>query len=126
MESSAYSRVHSLFRYARPAEWTAILTGIATAILYAFLVLLLALFVDLLVNRGRIPNFAQLPVREQESALREWSALTEDERGRALRHVGFGDLDETPPTKLNTVPPETQARWRLFRELAGGEGIDFP
>jgi ATP-binding cassette, subfamily B, bacterial len=126
MESSAFSRVSSLFRYARPAQWTAILTGIATAFLYALLILLLAMFVDLLVNRGRIPSFAQLSVREQESAVREWSALSEDDKGRALRHIGFNDLEGPPPAKLDALPPETQVRWRSFQSLAGGEGNEFP
>ena len=63
MEPSALARVGSFLRYARPARWTAVLCGIATAVLYALLILLLALFADLLVTRGRIPNFAQLPVR---------------------------------------------------------------
>src|SRR5688572_29558511 len=89
MESSAFSRVRSLLKYARPAQWTAILSGVATALLYALLILLLALFVDLLVTRGRIPNFAQLSVAEQRVALQEWSELDEPERVRALRHLGF-------------------------------------
>src|SRR4051812_17185876 len=126
MESSAFSRVNSLFRYTRPAQWTAILTAIATPLLYALLVLLLAMFVDLLVNRGRIPNFAQLSVREQESAVREWTALSDDDKARALRHVGFNDLEGTPSAKLDSLPPETQARWRLFQSLEGGEGNEFP
>ncbi|HEX3148177.1 MAG TPA: ABC transporter ATP-binding protein [Gemmataceae bacterium] len=126
MESSAFSRVRSLFRYTRAAQWTAILTGIATALLYALLVLLLAMFVDLLVNRGRIPNFAQLSVRDQESALREWSALSDDDKARALRHVGFNDLEGAPPTKFEGLSDETRARWRLFQAIAGAEGLDFP
>src|SRR3954466_2091896 len=93
MESSAFSRVRSLFRYTRPAQWTAILSGMATALLYALLVLLLALFVDLLVTRGRIPNFAQLSVPEQRAVLNDWSALRPEERVRALQHLGFGEFE---------------------------------
>ena len=32
MESSAFSRVRSLLRYARPARWTAILAGIVQSV----------------------------------------------------------------------------------------------
>lgn len=123
MESSAFSRVRSLLKYARPAQWTTILAGMATAVLYALLVLLLALFVDLLVTRGRIPNFAQLSIPEQKTALNEWAAMPEEDRARALRHVGFNDL-ETPPARPDLLAPETQARWRAYSDLMGG--VDGP
>src|SRR5215208_5338005 len=125
MGSNAFSRVRSLLRYARPAQWTAILCGVATALLYALLVLLLALFVDLLVTRGRIPNFAQLPVQEQESVLREWSALPPEDREEALQHVGFGDF-RTDSERAEAPPPDQRARWRQYHVLKGGEGIDYP
>lgn len=114
MESSAFSRVRSLLKYARPAQWTAILSGVATAILYALLILLLALFIDLLVTRGRIPNFAQMSVSEQRAALQEWSELREEERVRALRHLGFVDPDAASKST------------GLYRDLLGNPGYDYP
>ena len=82
METSALARVGSFLRYARPARWTAVLCGLATAVLYALLILLLALFADLLVTRGRIPNFAQLP----RTSSRAWNAS-----GRhCLKRIGSG------------------------------------
>lgn len=118
MDSSAFSRVRSFLRYARPARWTAVLCGMATAFLYASLILLLALFTDLLVSRGRIPNFAQLSVREQESAQREWLALPVEDRERAIQRLGFAEF-ETPPAKPETLPPDSLARWRIYRDLVG-------
>jgi ATP-binding cassette, subfamily B, bacterial len=123
MDTSAFSRVRSLFRYARPAQWTAIVSGIATAVLYALLVLLLALFADLLVTRGRIPNFAGLPVREQEAVLRDWTALNDDERARALHHIGFSDF-ENGQGRPDASSPNVQARWTVYRDLRGGDGGD--
>jgi ATP-binding cassette subfamily B protein len=125
METNAFSRVRSLFRYTRPAQWTAILSGIATAVLYALLVLLLALFVDLLVTRGRIPNFAALPVREQEAVVRDWSNLKEEDRARALQHIGLGD-GETATARPDALSPDVQARWAVYRDLHGDEGADPP
>src|SRR5207237_506540 len=125
MESSPFSRVRSLLKYARPAQWTAILTGVTTALLYAALILLLALFVDLLVTRGRIPNFAQLSVAEQRAVLSEWSALPEPERARALQHVGFGENEASGAAGEGPVPdPVTRAR--VYQDLMGGAGVDFP
>ncbi|MSR51939.1 MAG: ABC transporter ATP-binding protein [Gemmataceae bacterium] len=125
MDTTAFSRARSLLRYARPSCWTAILTGMATAFLYAFLVLLLALFIDLLTTRGRIPHFAQLSTHEQESTLQEWSSLPEAERVAALQHVGFADL-QNPPSKTDPLPAESQARWKLFQALQGGNGTEYP
>lgn len=87
MESSAFSRVRSLLKYARPARWTAVVSGILTAAFFALLVLLLGLFVDLLVTRGRIPTFAQVPAREQEAVARDWNALPGEDRAQAFEHI---------------------------------------
>jgi ABC-type multidrug transport system fused ATPase/permease subunit len=108
MDTPSFSRVRDLLRYARPARWTAILTGMSTAVLFALLILLLAMFVDLLATRGRIPTFTQLPVRDQESAAREWSALPEEDRARALRQLGYGEQRNSPE----------------YQALLGGEGKD--
>jgi ATP-binding cassette subfamily B protein len=93
MESSAFSRIRSLLKYARPARWTAAVSGVLTAILFGLLVVLLGLFVDLLVTRGRIPSFARLPAREQEAVAREWAALPAADRQRALEQVGAAQTD---------------------------------
>jgi ATP-binding cassette subfamily B protein len=87
MESSAFSRVHSLLKYARPARWTAVVSAVLTAILFALLIPLLGLFIDLLVARGRVPNFAQLPAREQEAVARDWNAIPEEDRRQAFDHI---------------------------------------
>jgi ATP-binding cassette, subfamily B, bacterial len=112
MESSAFSRVKSLLKYARPAQWTAILSGMATALLYAMLVLILALFVDLLVTRGRIPGVAQLPAREQEAVARDWSALPDEDRARAFEHICQRESDR--PRLAN---PEEE-RWAVVFDQA--------
>src|SRR5262245_11072774 len=125
MDTDAFSRVRSLFRYARPAQWTAIVFGVATAILFALLVLLLALFADLLVTRGRIANFSGLPVREQEQVVRDWSSLNPEERARALHHIGFGDF-ENPPARTEPLSSADQVRWLVYRDLGGLENADPP
>src|SRR4051812_46855570 len=118
MEPNGFARVRSLLRYTRPARWTAILTGVASALLFALLTLLLALFVDLLVTRGRIPNYSQLSVRDQESALDEWASLSREDRERALQQVGFGDL--IAGAEPSNVILENPARRRMFHSLAEG------
>jgi ATP-binding cassette subfamily B protein len=143
MEPSAFSRVRGLFRYVRPARWTAIVAGMATALLYALLILLLALFIDLLVTRGRIRTFAELSPREQEAAARDWASLPAEERRRALEHLGYrgpgGDADAAagpaaaytdalallgrdgaePPPLPGWATPETVQAWAARQRVAG-------
>src|SRR5262249_20679532 len=125
MALNAYSRARALLRYARPAQWTAIVAGVVTAILYATLVLLLALFTDLLVTRGRIPNFAQLSLKEQETAVKDWKEIPREDRERALQHVGFSDF-QSPPEKIEAAPLDVQARWRHYQNLVGDEATEYP
>src|SRR4051812_42511726 len=125
MDSSAFSRVKSLLKYSRPAQWTAILCGMATAVLYALLVLLLALFVDLLVTRGRIPNFAQLSVPEQKAVLSDWAALSPEERVRALQHVGFGEFEGVQRADAPAAA-ESPGRWQLYQDFLGTDGESPP
>jgi hypothetical protein len=114
MEHNAFARVRDLLRYARSARWVAALCGVATAILYTVLVLLGALFADLIVSRGRIPNFAQLPVAEQRAFLDEWKALPEEDRQRAVQHLGFADADNDP------------SRVKTYQTLVASESVDMP
>jgi len=125
MDTTAFSRARSLLRYTRPARWTAVLTGMATAFLYALLVLLLALFIDLLTTRGRIPHFAQLSPHEQEVALRDWSNLSEDDRSAALHHIGFGDF-QNPIAKPESLAGDVRERWKMYQALKGDNGTESP
>ncbi len=103
---SPFSRASALLRYARPATWTARLAGAATAVLYTILVLVLGLFVDLLVTRGRVPTFAQLTVRDQEAFVHDWATLSEDDRAAAIRHTGFANADALPASTNSLVGRE--------------------
>ena len=126
MEPTAFSRVTALLRYARTARWTAAAAAVTTGVVYALFVLLLALFADLLVTRGRIPHFAQLTVREQEAFQRQWvESISEDDRGRAVRHVGFSDF-EVSPAQPDALPAEPKSRWRAYQGLVAASDSPLP
>ncbi|HVK11669.1 MAG TPA: ABC transporter ATP-binding protein [Gemmataceae bacterium] len=120
MDQSAFSRVKDLLRYARPATVTATLAGIGAGVCYVLLIVLLALAVDLIVTRGRVPNFAQLPVREQENVLKEWAAIPQDQRERAVQRVGFAEF-ASPPAKTEATGPEQAARYRQYQSLVAAD-----
>jgi ATP-binding cassette subfamily B protein len=71
MAESAFARCRQFLNYHAPAKWFSILSSIGTAILYLGLIVLLGLFIDLLVDRGEIPSFYQLPESERQLFLNE-------------------------------------------------------
>src|SRR5262249_40374264 len=71
MEAAAFARAQSFLNYSPIAKWSAIASGVATVVFYVVLLVVLALFADLMVNRGEIPCFDSLPKRE-------WHAYVED------------------------------------------------
>ncbi|HWY87320.1 MAG TPA: ABC transporter transmembrane domain-containing protein, partial [Gemmataceae bacterium] len=55
MDNAAFTRAKRFLNYVPIAKWLSILCGVATAILFVGLLLVLALFADLMVNHGKIP-----------------------------------------------------------------------
>src|ERR1700730_2737706 len=84
MDNAAFTRAKRFLNYVPVAKWLSILCGVATAILYVGLLLVLALYADLLVNRGEIPAMHNLPAREYEQFLEKIS-LPQDEASRKTR-----------------------------------------
>jgi ATP-binding cassette subfamily B protein len=72
VEREAFKRAWRFLSYDRLAKWSAIVAAVWTGVLYVALLVVLGLFADLLVNRGRIPSFHDLPRVEQEDLLRQW------------------------------------------------------
>jgi ATP-binding cassette subfamily B protein len=63
--TAAFARARRFLNYFAAAKWAAHAAAIGTGILYIALLVLLGLFADLMVNRGRIPAFHQLPTTAQ-------------------------------------------------------------
>ncbi len=120
MERNAFIRARAYLDYASRAKWLAVIGGIGTGIFYVFLVLILALLVDLLVTRGRVPNLAQLSVPEQEQFLEAWKNLPEGARVEAVRHVGYGEFEASSPAPANSVE---KARYDTFKALVATENL---
>lgn len=84
MADSPFARCQQFLDYHPVAKWFSILCSIGTAVLYLVLVVLLGFFIDLMVERGQIPSFHQLPPHEQQRFLSEL-ALPDDATQRNLR-----------------------------------------
>ncbi len=89
MERTPFARAKAYLNHSSRAKWLALLAGAATGFFYVLLVLLFALQVDLLVSRGRVPNFAQLSVAEQEQLVENWKSLPVESRSQALEQLGL-------------------------------------
>jgi ATP-binding cassette subfamily B protein len=88
MADSAFARCQKFLNYHPLAKWFSILSSIGTAVLYLGLIVVLGLFIDLMVERGKIPSYHQLPEHERRVFLGE-NALPEDpdEKRKSLEEV---------------------------------------
>src|SRR5262249_13575752 len=65
MGNAAFIRARKFLNYNPLAKWLALIGAVGTGVFFVLLLLVLALFADLMVERGEISCFANLPVREQ-------------------------------------------------------------
>jgi ATP-binding cassette subfamily B protein len=118
VEREAFARAWRFLNYKPMAKWIALAAAVTTGILYIALLLLLSLFVDLLVQRGRIPSFRELSRSEQESFDAAWSrGLDADARRERLEAIGIdkgpaADYENTDPVQL--TPSEQELLWRAY------------
>src|SRR5687768_13921015 len=57
MQGQAFNRALRYLSYLPAAKWTALVASIAAGVFFVLLLALLALFADLIVNRGAIPMY---------------------------------------------------------------------
>lgn len=115
MESNAFLRARKYLDYAAPAKWAAILAGAFTSILYVKLIVILALFFDLLVSHGRIPSFSNLSPKEQVEFASRWKELPVEIRQQAIQHLGITQPKAVELYAGDDLPPVlelgTETEW---------------
>ena len=65
MHRTAFVRARQFLDYHPLAKWSAIVSSLLTAVAFFALLVLLALFADLIVNRGEVPSYLQLTSSER-------------------------------------------------------------
>jgi len=120
VERTAFSRAKAYLDHASRSKWLALSAGTAAGLCYVALALIFALFVDLLDTRGRIPNFAQLGLSEQDRFQEIWKELPEQSRLDALAQVGLVPLD---PASAEPVTAEHRRRSEMRKSLAATENL---
>ena len=72
--AEAFPRARQFLNYRPVARWLALVGSVASGLLYVALLGMLALFVDLMVNRGAIPTFERLSLAERDYFLTQVNA----------------------------------------------------
>jgi ATP-binding cassette subfamily B protein len=88
-ERDAFAKACAYLNYKKPAKWTALAAAAGTGLVYVALLVVLWLFTDLLVYRGRLPTFHSLTPLQQNHFFSEWNGLPEDERVHRLQAIGL-------------------------------------
>jgi ATP-binding cassette subfamily B protein len=96
--NSAFRKAIGYLGFSPRATWAAHLAGAGTAIAVFGLLVVLWLFTDLMVSRGRVPEFSELSPSQQEHFQAVWNSLTvEEATNRALA------AEINPPSRTGEV-----------------------
>jgi len=114
MDNSAYARCKQFLNYHSLAKWLSIVSSLATAVLYLSLIGILALFIDLIVDRGELPSFHHLSAYEQLRFQSEMK-LPEDQHERDVRirqvHDELRSLGLDPSVVSEWAKGESADHW---------------
>lgn len=88
-EPTAFAKACAYLNYNQGAKWTALAAAAGTGIVYVALLIVLWLFTDLLVYRGRLPTFHSLTPVQEARFYREWNALDMEGRRARLETIGL-------------------------------------
>jgi ATP-binding cassette subfamily B protein len=103
---SAFKKACTYLNFNAAAKWAAYAAAAGTSIVSVLLLLVLWLFTDYMVSRGRIPDYEELTPLHQESLDRQWGALSPDERKQRLQDAKF---DEATSQRLGSIDQPSQA-----------------
>jgi ATP-binding cassette, subfamily B, bacterial len=126
-ERSAFAKACAYLNYSAGAKWLALAAGVGTAVFYVGLLAVLWLFADLIVNRGIIPDYPELPERDRHSFNQFWGGngsdeekkRWDDEKASLLRAIGVDDkkaeaLAATTPEAEGVTARDRQLMWRAY------------
>ena len=74
-QRTAFAKACAYLSYNRAAQWTAHAAGVGSCLVYVALLMVLWLFADLMVSRGRLPTYHDVPPAAQNRFLNEWKNL---------------------------------------------------
>jgi ABC-type multidrug transport system fused ATPase/permease subunit len=116
--TDTFAKACAYLSYRPLSKWTAYIAGILSGLVYIGLLAVLGLFADLMVERGKLPNFHDLPIAQQNTFLEDWNGLDDEARTQRLTAVGY-DKPDVDRLKARTASRELQrgevdALWRGY------------
>jgi ATP-binding cassette subfamily B protein len=87
VEREAFARAWQFLRFKPVAKWTALTAAVLSGLLYVTLLMVLGLFADLMVYRGRIPAYRDLSPQAREAFQQRWQGWSADERQARLQET---------------------------------------
>jgi ATP-binding cassette subfamily B protein len=133
VDAPALQRFRADFVKARAARTGAFVCSALTVVATVLLLLLLYLFLDLLVYRGEIPQYAELSAFQKRAFANEWAERSEEDRKEAVERLHVtglrahrliakddDELKAHSKSKLDAQPfaDEWEAKWRAGVYLA--------
>jgi ATP-binding cassette subfamily B protein len=114
VQREAFARARRFLNYTPAAKWTALAAAIATGVLYVALLIVFGLFVDLVISRGTIPSFRNLPSNQQDQFLGEWTGLSAEERKNLVEpmHLDAKSESEVVAADVAKLAPHYELVWR--------------
>src|SRR5437867_1173729 len=121
MDRSAFSRAWDYVAYAPLAKWLAIFGAAGSGASYAALIVLLALFADLIIGRGTMPTFADLSPAQRQQFITHWNNEAPEARSMALGALPPTAAAKGPlaaPVERDDEPAADLAlRWKAYAGL---------
>jgi ATP-binding cassette subfamily B protein len=88
-ERAAFAKACAYLNYSPGAKWVAHIAAAGTGIVAVALLLVLWLFADLMVSRGRLPHYADMTPSQQDRFHARWRALDPEVAKERLEAVGL-------------------------------------
>jgi ABC-type multidrug transport system fused ATPase/permease subunit len=116
--TDTFAKACAYLSYSPLSKWTAYAAGALSGLIFIALLGILGLFADLMVERGKLPNFHDLPIAQQNDFLEDWTGLDDEARAKRLKAVGYED-PEVDRLKALTATREMKrgeldALWRGY------------
>ncbi len=130
-ERNAFAKACAYLNYSARSRWVSLGAGIGTALFFVGLLAVLWLFADLMVYRGMLPEFVDLPENDRQQFKKEWTAVPEAERKELLQTVRADEktldaLAAADPLASTTTSHDQEVIWRAYlpRFLKLQVGVD--
>ena len=118
-ERDAFTRALTYLSPNRQAVWASHLAAVGSGLVVVLLLVILWLFVDLMVYRGRLPSYDELTPAERQRFVLEWNSEDFGEQSRKtaveLRTAGLCCIEFGADVSWSELRPELSTGFQILR-----------